>query len=131
MNVDFTTIARGTHSGYQSANQMVIDRPEQWADLWYQHTAGSEPPPPVPQVDFTRHSVVAVFAGEKPTGGYSVEILGVETKDFQIGNPPSLVIQVEYRQPQPGDFVTDAITQPHHMIRIPQIAVDKVVFERA
>ena len=128
MNIDFTTIARGSDSGYQSASQiMVIDNSEQWIDLWQQHTSNTEPPPPVPQVDFTRYSVVAVFAGEQPTGGYSVEILSAETS----GSPTQeqLAITVEHRQPSAGDFVTEALTYPYHMITIPKIH-GRVVFKQ-
>jgi hypothetical protein len=130
-NIDFTTIARGADSGYQSASQMVIDNSEQWNDLWQQHTSNAEPPPPVPKVDFTSYNVVAVFAGEQSTGGYSVEILTVETKNSQTKDLPSLVITVQYNQPKPGDFVTEAMTYPYHMIKIPKIDVNKVVFEQA
>jgi hypothetical protein len=131
MNIDFTTISRGADSGYQSASQRVIDNQEGWINLWQQHTSDTEPPPPVPQVDFTSYNVVAVFAGEKSTGGYSVEMLTVETRNFQTKDLPSLVIVVEYRQPQPEDFVTEAMTYPYHMIKIPQIDVKNVVFEPA
>jgi hypothetical protein len=127
MNVDFTTIAQGSNSGYQSASQMVIDNSEQWNNLWQQHTSNTEPPPPVPRVDFTRHSVVAVFAGEQPTGGYSVEILSAETSGSQTQE--QLAITVQYRQPNAGDFVTEAFTYPYHMIRIPKIDMSKVVFK--
>ncbi|MDZ8032665.1 protease complex subunit PrcB family protein [Nostoc sp. DedSLP04] len=126
MNVDFTTIARGSDSGYQSASQMVIDNSERWIDLWQQHTSNAEPPPPIPQVDFTRNSVVAVFAGEKPTGGYSVEILSAETSGSQTQE--QLAITVQHRQPGAGDFVTEALTYPYHIIRIPKID-GKVVFK--
>lgn len=131
MNIDFTTIARGADSGYRSVRQMVIDNSERWINLWQQHTSDTEPPTPVPKVDFTSHNVAAVFAGEKSTGGYSVEILTVETRNTQTIGLPSLVITVQYRQPQPGDFVTEAMTYPYHMIKIPQIDVNKVVFEQA
>ena len=131
MNIDFTTIAQGTNSGYQSASQTVIDNEEGWINLWQQHTSDTEPSPPVPKVDFTSYKVVAVFAGEKSTGGYSVEILTVETRNFQTKDLPSLVIVVEYRQPQPGGLVTEAMTYPYHMIKIPKIDVKKVVFEQA
>ena len=83
MNIGFTTIARGTDSGYQSATKTVVDNSEQWSELWQQHTYNTEPPPTVPQVDFTSYSVVAVFTGEQPTGGHSVEILSVETSVSQ------------------------------------------------
>ena len=129
MNIDFTTIARGTDSGYQNASQMAIDNSERWIALWQQHTSNTEPSPPLPQVDFTRYSVVAVFAGEKPTGGYSIEILSAETIGSQTQNQPSLVITVKYRQPKAGEFVTEALTYPYHMIRIPKIDSQKVVFK--
>ncbi len=119
MNIEFTTIAQGSNSGYQSASQVVIDNSEQWNDLWQRHTCNTEPPPPVPQVDFTRYSVVVVFAGEQPTGGYLVEILSAETSGSQTQE--QLAITVQHRQPKAGDFVTEALTYPYHMIRIPKI----------
>jgi hypothetical protein len=77
-------------------------------------------------MDFTRHSVVAVFAGEQPTGGYSVEILSAETSGSQT--QVQLRITVQHRQPSAGDFVIEALTYPYHMIRIPKIE-GRVVFK--
>lgn len=131
MKIDFTTIARGTDSGYQSASQMVIDNSERWSNFWQLHTCNTEPPPAVPQVDFTRYSVVAVFAGAKPTGGYSVEILNAETKDSQTKDRSSIVITVQYRQPEAEAFVTEALTYPYHIIRIPKSDGSTIVFKHA
>lgn len=72
--IDFNTIARGADSGFHTASQMVIKSGDKWADVWQQHASDTVPPPPVPQLDFTHHQVAAVFAGEKPSSGYSVEI---------------------------------------------------------
>jgi PrcB C-terminal len=130
MNIDFTTLAKGIHSGYSGSTQLLIDRPDQWADFWQQHTANIELPPPIPSVDFNAQNVVAVFAGQKPTGGYSVEIVSVETQDTKTGNSPSLLIQVKYCQPQTGQMVTEVMTQPHHLIKIPRIAGNQVTFEQ-
>ncbi len=129
MNIDFTTIARGTDSGYQSATKTVIDSSEQWISFWQLHTSNAEPPPPVPQVDFSRYSVIAVFAGEQPTSGYSVEILSVENGGSQTKEQGVIAITVQYRQPKAEDFVTEALTYPYHMIRIPKLDVSKVVFK--
>jgi PrcB C-terminal len=124
MNIDFTTIARGTDSGYQDTNQMVIENSQQWTNCWQQHTSNAEPPPLVPQVDFTRYSVIAVFFGEKPTGGYSIEILSAESN-----NSESICITVRHCQPKAGDFVTEALTYPYHIIRISKIDGSKVIFK--
>lgn len=130
MRVHFHTIARGANSGYQTASQMVIDNAEEWASVWQQHASNIIPPPPVPGVDFTDDQVVAVFMGEKRTGGYSVEILTVETKRSEIDDLTSLVITVAYRQPKPGDIVQEVITYPYHIITIPQLAANKVLFKK-
>ena len=130
MQVNFHTIARGSNSGFQTASQMVINNPEEWADVWQQQVSDIIPPPPVPKVDFTDTQVVAVFMGEKRTGGYSVEILTVETKSFLEDDQTSLVITFAYRQPQPGDIVQEVITHPYHIITIPQLAANKVQFKK-
>ena len=124
MRVDFTTIAQGTYSAYPTASQLAIASPAEWLDLWQQHSSDEIPPPPVPEVDFTQYRVIAVFAGEKPTGGYSVEIISVETTNSL------LVITVKYRQPGAEDIVTEAMTHPYHIIQMPLMTVEQVVFER-
>ncbi|MBD2526672.1 protease complex subunit PrcB family protein [Nostoc sp. FACHB-133] len=131
MKVNFRTIARGADSGYRTASQLVIDNPEEWASVWQQHASNIIPPPPVPGVDFTDNQVVAVFMGEKRTGGYSVEILTVETKSSEKENLASLVITVAYHQPKPGEIVPEVITHPYQIITIPQLAANKVQFKNA
>ena len=130
MNVNFRTIGRGANSGYQTAGQMVIDNPEEWADVWQQHASDIIPSPPVPKVDFTNDQVVAVFMGEKRTSGYSVEILTVETKSALEDDLTSLVITVADRQPKPGNIVQEVITYPYHIITIPQLVANKVLFKK-
>lgn len=128
MNIEFTIISQGSNSSYQSTSQMVINNSEQWNDLWQQHTSNTEPPPPILRVDFTRHSVVAVFAGEKPTGGYSVKILSAKTSGSPAQERSLITITVQHRQPEAGDFAKEALTYPYQMIRIPKID-GKVVFK--
>ena len=134
MRVNFTTISRGYSSGYRTASQLVIASNEEWVDLWQQHSSnqssldiynGFVTPSPVPEVDFTQEQVVAVFAGEKPTGGYSIEVISVETINS------ILVITVKHSQPAPENNVAAVITHPYHIIKIPRMTVEKVVFKQA
>lgn len=124
MKVNFNTIAQGTYSAYPTANQLAISSTAEWVDLWQRHSSNNIPPPPVPEVDFTQDRVIAVFAGEKFTGGYSVEIISVETTNSQ------LVIIVKHRQPGAEDIVTQVITHPYHIIRIPRMTLERVIFEQ-
>lgn len=127
MDIEFITLAWSRDSGYQSAHCLVIDSPEQWINCWQLHTCHAEPPLPAPQVDFTRYSIIAVFAGEKPASEYSVEIMSVEVTGTE--EQPSIAITVQHHQPKPGDFVIEMRTYPNHIIKIPKVADrNKVTF---
>lgn len=130
MLVDFNTIARGEDSGYVKTSQIVIENEEQWADLWEKHISNIEPSPPLPKVDFTREMVIAVFSGEKPTSGYPVEIVSVETKPSKIIDHGLLIVKIRQRQPGKGEIVMDVMSQPQHIIKIPKMKADGVIFEQ-
>ena len=82
-------------------------------------------PAPLPAVDFDKEMVAAVFLGEKPTGGYGVEISSAEVADR------SLTVFVRETSPKPGAMVTQAINQPFHIVRIEAAGVETVSFRRA
>lgn len=67
---------------------------------------------PVPLVDFSEYMVAGVFAGQKPSGGYEVEITGIEV----VNN--SLNIYYKETVPSAGQVVTTVMTQPFHIIKI-------------
>lgn len=130
MLVDFNTIARGEDSGYMKASQIVIENEEQWADLWEKHISNIEPSPPLPEVDFNREMVIAVFSGEKPTSGYPVEIVSVETKPSKIKDHDLLIVKIRQRQPGKHEVVMDVMTQPNHIIKLPKMKAEGVIFEQ-
>jgi hypothetical protein len=65
-----------------------------------------------PRVDFEKHTVVAIFAGEKPTGGYSIRLVG--------GDKRGEGCEIRYRvqEPPPGAIVTQAITSVFAVVRL-------------
>ena len=108
----FETIAKNTRSGVREPLQVVVRSPEQWKTLWNKHVAPDPISPPVPAVDFTNNIVAAVFSGEKPTGGYAVEIIAAEKSDG------ALLIYYREMSPRPGTIVTQVLTQPFHMVTV-------------
>src|SRR5688572_27353506 len=64
----------GGNSGIRVQTTTVARDAKSFAALWKQHAGDSKPPP----VDFKKYDVVAVFAGEKRTGGHSVRIDSVK-----------------------------------------------------
>ncbi|BAD39580.1 hypothetical protein STH595 [Symbiobacterium thermophilum IAM 14863] len=114
----FTTLARGTHSGITAQEAALITSLAEWEALWRRHASRFDPPPALPPVDFSRSSVVALFAGERPTGGYSLYITDVAPQGDSLR-----VTALELR-PAPGRPVTQAVTQPYHVIAVPRVKKD-------
>ncbi len=69
---DIAIIARDSMSGVEVPRQAVVRNDQEWSALWQQH-AGAKP---LPKVDFSKRTVVAVFLGSRPSAGYSVEVSG-------------------------------------------------------
>lgn len=106
--VSFTAIDRGEMSGVDAPRQVVIRTSEEWQTLWREHNAGK----PAPSVDFSTSAVVGVFLGSRPTAGFQVEIVRVET-DGGVA-----VIEYVERKPPPGAVVAQILTSPFHLVSL-------------
>jgi hypothetical protein len=115
--IPFVTVDKGAISGIREPTFVSVLTDADWQELWHRHDAAKLPPRPLPRVDFTAEMVVAVFAGEKSTGGHAIEIARVEEQE----SPHEL--RVFYRQsaPSPGGVVLQALTQPFHFVRMKRV----------
>ena len=109
--VSFVTVARGSVSRVKQPLETVARTREEWAGLWARHVGPSAAPPPV---DFSAEMVVAVFAGERPTTGYGLEVTQVLSTDRGL--------QVMYRERTlpAGALVRPVVTAPFHIVRLPR-----------
>lgn len=105
----------GGRSGVHSPRNVVVRDAKAWQALWAEHAKGMFQPPPPPAVDFKKDDVIAVFAGAKPTGGYSISIGEVKR------TPKSAEVHVTLLKPAPGAIVTQAFTQPFAMRAVPKL----------
>ncbi|MGQ0644180.1 MAG: protease complex subunit PrcB family protein [Elusimicrobiota bacterium] len=104
---------RGFHSGIKRPETLVFRDRKAWENFWRRHDT-SLPAAPAPAVDFQKVMAAAVFSGEKPTGGFAVDI--VDVRDL---GPDLLVLYRETASP-PDAAVTEALTQPFHIRLIPR-----------
>ena len=81
VTVPFSTLATGLASGVGQPTQIVVRSQNEWTALWSRHMRAPSAPPPPPSVDFSRDMVVALFMGERPTGGYAIEVTQIERTD--------------------------------------------------
>lgn len=108
---ELETIVRDNMSNVEDAKQAVARTPAEWAALWRLH-AGDQAP--LPKIDFSRRTVVAVFLGTRPTAGYAVEVSGTKP----VGK--TLVVEWRERSPKPGAVLAQVLTSPSHLVSIPR-----------
>lgn len=109
--VEFDTISKGTYSQQAEKEYFVIKDAESFNQL-LEKISGSDTEITNTDVDFSKEMVIGVFLGEKPTGGYTVEISDVLKQDDYIE------FLIKINEPDPGEIVTEAITSPYHIIKI-------------
>lgn len=111
--MDFETIDMGQYSGIagQRPEAFKIETQVQWEELWARHQAIVMPAPAPPPVDFSRQMVIAAVDGQEPSGGYRLEITGIEEVAGR------LEVRVSKEIPGPDCLVTAALTQPFHIVR--------------
>ena len=110
--VPFSTVAKGLSSGIGEPLQAVVRDPTEWSALWARHARVSGVPASPPPVSFAREMIVALFMGERATGGYTIEVVRVER------GREGLVVRYRSRSPAPDAVVSQALTQPFHVIRL-------------
>lgn len=109
----FRTVAQGYQTGISGVEARAARTEADWRKLWDEHTSTQIPRPAAPRIDFAKEMVVCVFAGEKPTGGYGIEVVSA---DF---NGTNLVLGVHETKPAEDAIVPMVVTRPYHMIATP------------
>lgn len=123
--VSFHTVLKGYRSGVRDSIEAVARNQTEWSALWKRHASIEPNLAPPPAIDFSKEIVVAVFLGEKPTGGYDIAIVSAERSDG------TLLISFVEKNPRPGAMVTQAFTQPFHIVRVAINGTGAVGFRRA
>jgi len=109
----FRTVAQGYQTGIVGVEARAARTEADWRKMWDEHTSTQIPRPAAPRIDFAKEMVVGVFAGEKPTGGYGIEVVAA---DF---NGTNLVLAVRETNPSEDAIVPMVVTRPYHMIATP------------
>lgn len=113
-------IAHGPLSNQSTAREVVARSPEEYGAIWSALPTRQKPP----EVAFDQMMVVGVFLGNRPTGGYKVEITGVRTEG------DDLVVTWREVAPADGAQVSTVVTTPFAVAGVPKHD-GPVRFERA
>lgn len=107
------TLSKGLVSGLHEPGRTVIRSEVDYFKLWTRHAADSARIALPPAVDFEREMVVVVTLGNRPTGGYVVDVVDVELRGR------TLRVLTGERKPKPGTFQVQQQTQPYVMVALP------------
>jgi hypothetical protein len=99
----------GPYGGSSTGGLRELRTAEQWLAFWQQ--VGREPPR---ALDTSREMGIALFLGEKTTGGYGAEITGVRVHEGR------LVMVYRESSPAPDAMVTQALTSPWVVAIVPR-----------
>jgi hypothetical protein len=125
--IKFTTLLVQSQSGHAQKKNYVIRSQAEWQKLWRQvqgeqflrNRAGLDSA--LRKIDFSKQMIIAVFQGEKPTGGYGIAV------NKLVRNAKQLEVFIEEKSPGPDCFTTQALTYPYHII-VTEASALKVVF---
>lgn len=114
----FTVLQQGTISAIDQERFEVIRNKPTFKSLWKQHNAAISPPPPLPNVDFSKDMVIAVFSGNKNTGGYVLNFDALENR----GDRLEAILTLS----QPGNqcMVAQVITAPFVIVKTRRTSLD-------
>ena len=108
---NIVTVAQGSYSRIEERTETAIRSASEWQAFWKSHGAGDPPA----SVDFAKEMVAAVFLGTRPTGGYSVEIASTRREG------DALIVEYVERRPSADSIVTQALTSPFHIVKLPKV----------
>jgi hypothetical protein len=120
MPIPFATVARGHHSGIEESRQVAVRTDSEWKALWKEHDSDQ----PAPAVDLGKSMVAGVFLGTRSTGGYAVEITGVERAGVDV------VVRYRETKPDPGMMVTQVLSSPFHIVSFEK-TTGQIKFQKA
>ena len=135
--IPFETIEQGGYSSYTEQANLVIKNEKTFLSLWLKVHSISSIIPELPKIDFSKETIVAVFMGGKSTGGYSISIEKIVDESIPGAKcAPSakcigkVIVYYKETSPAPGDMVTQAFTQPYHIVKTQKI-IGQVEFQKA
>ena len=112
--VPFRTVAHGdgASSDLRAPGVEVLRSRREWRTTWRKLHAGVAPRPRLPRVNFSRHMLVLVTSGRRPTAGYGVTVTAIADSGRR------LLVTAEERAPGRGCIVPQIETAPYHVVRV-------------
>jgi hypothetical protein len=104
----FQTVTKHFACSHSARDFYAVTDNETWTRLWA--TLVYEGGPPAPVVDFSRHSLIAVFQGDQRSSGFDISVSKIVKKDGRV------TVHVKEVIPEDACKVLMVVTQPFHIV---------------
>ena len=115
VDVPFTDLLQGTRSSVTGRVNYVITSKSQLEELLKMISTTD----PMPNVDFSTHDIIAVFSGEKPTGGYAISV-------SKIADSVVRMVTITLASPGSACVLSQSTTDPYQIIAVPKTSLPLV-----
>ena len=112
----------GQHSGIRTQQLRLARTEAEWLALWREHSSLQLPGPQLPQIDFEKQMVVAIFLGERRTSGFGIQLETLRAQAASPGQPAALQALARETRPDPDSLQMQVISAPFQMLLAPRTA---------
>lgn len=120
--ITFEILAQNSNGGKTDLEFVVINDKKALNEIYQLIGEGRFPKLKTPSINFEQETVIALFLGEKTSGGYSISVKQILSLDDKIN------VTYKITAPKRGEMVTAVMTQPYCIIKMSK-TLKEVVFK--
>lgn len=117
--VQLDLIESHSQGGFKTEQYNIVTNPIELQSLYTQLNLSRKPGLPLPNVDFNNESLIAIFMGQKMSGGFSIKIDSIKRIN-------KTRVEIKLKETNPKDMASMAITSPFviYKVSIPNVTVN-------
>ena len=119
--IAFETLAQDFYGGMVDSKSIVINDETSLNNIYNLISKDRTPKLEIPEINFNKETVIALFLGEKNSGGYSINVEQI----MNVKDKVNVVYKIT--SPKAGEMVTSVMTQPYCIVKIPK-TLKEIVF---
>jgi hypothetical protein len=108
----YEVLLQGSLSGEHRAGATLIEDRSEWQVFWRRHCSWRIPVEAEPEVDFAKHCVLVVSAGDEPSAGWSIETSSV------AHDGERLLVRAVLYAPAEDALEAQLSTQPYQILLV-------------
>ena len=120
--IAFEIIAQDDFGGMTESKFITIKDKNSLNEIYNLISKGRMPKLEIPAIDFKKEIVIALFLGEKTSGGHSITVKQIENINDKV------IVTYKIDSPKKGEMVTTVMTHPYCIIKMPK-TLKEVVFK--